>query len=226
MKSLRLSIAFVLIASLVISAAAEQIQYPLVEDIGPALEPVADTVIPDVLEEPVPPPIWSLCGDPSKHLLIPYPSLPSPTYLTPFNSDKNGVTIDPEQPMVGENITVTVKGRILKRVTAGKIDVDLRLMKFIKLTPQFDLCDQLDGDLFQESNVSCPLEEGPVTLIARKFIPEDVPKVSVAGNITLTNQDEETLTCNLFGKKDGLIIGVHIDVILQSRDGKNRYWFI
>jgi hypothetical protein len=68
-------------------------------------------------------------------------------------------------------------------------------MKFIKITPQFDLCDQLDGDLFQESNVSCPLEEGPVTLIARKYIPEDVPKVSVAGNITLTNQDGETLTC-------------------------------
>jgi hypothetical protein len=97
--------------------------------------------------------------------------------------------------MVGENITVTVKGRIIKRVTAGTIDVDLRLMKFIKITPQFDLCDQLDGDLFQESNVSCPLEEGPVTLIARKLIPEDVPKVSVAGNITLTNQDGETLTC-------------------------------
>lgn len=97
--------------------------------------------------------------------------------------------------MVGENITVTVKGRILKRVTAGTIDVDLRLMKFIKITPQFDLCDQLDGDLFQESNVSCPLEEGPVTLIARKYIPEDVPKVSVAGNITLINQDGETLTC-------------------------------
>src|SRR5947207_9553579 len=74
---------------------------------------------------------------------------PSPlhTDLTPFNSDKNGVTIEPVQPMVGENITVTVKGQILKRVTAGKIDVDLRLMKFIKLTPQFDLCDQLDGDL-------------------------------------------------------------------------------
>jgi hypothetical protein len=99
--------------------------------------------------------------------------------------------------MVGENITVTVKGQILKRVTAGTIDVDLRLMKYIKLTPQFDLCDQLDGDLFQESNVSCPLEEGPVTLIAKKFIPEDVPKVSVVGNITLTNQDRDTLTCIL-----------------------------
>jgi hypothetical protein len=225
MRSLRLSFGITLIASLLLSATADQIQHPLVEDIQPALEPVSDTALPDdVLEEPVPPPVWSLCGTPSEHLLIPYPSLPSSTKLTSFNSDKNGVTIDPAQPMVGENITVTVKGRILKRVTAGKIDVDLRLMKFIKLTPQFDLCDQLDGELFQESNVSCPLEEGPVTLIARKLIPEDVPKVSVAGNITLTNQDGETLTC-MAGYWVGLTVGVHIDVVLQSRDGKNRYWF-
>ena len=110
-------------------------------------------------------------------------------------SDKNGVTIEPAQPVVGENITVTIKGQVLKRVTSGTIDVDLRLMKFIKLTPTFDLCEQLEGELFAESNVSCPLEEGPVTLIAKKLIPDDVPKVSVQGNITLTNQDGETLTC-------------------------------
>lgn len=113
-----------------------------------------------------------------------------------YRSDKNGVTIEPAQPLVGENITVTVKGTILKRVTSGKIDVDLRLMKFIKITPTFDLCEQLDGELFQESNRSCPLEEGKVTLIAKKLIPEEVPKVRVNGNITLTNQDGETLTCN------------------------------
>ena len=80
-------------------------------------------------------------------------------------------------------------------MTGGTINVDLRLMKFIKLTPKFDLCAQLEGELFQESNVSCPLEVGPVTLIGKKFIPDDVPKVSVQGNITLTNQDGETLTC-------------------------------
>jgi hypothetical protein len=111
------------------------------------------------------------------------------------SSDKNGVTIEPAQPLVGRNITVTVKGRIVKRVTSGAINVDLRLMKYIKLTPTLDLCEQLAGDLFQESDTSCPLEEGPVTLIAKKYIPDDVPKVSVQGNITLTNQDEEILTC-------------------------------
>lgn len=68
-------------------------------------------------------------------------------------------------------------------------------MKYIKITPKLDLCEQLEGDLFQESNASCPLEKGHVTLIAKKYIPEDVPKVSVQGNVTLTNQDGETLSC-------------------------------
>jgi len=109
--------------------------------------------------------------------------------------DKDGVTIDPAQPIVGANLTVTVSGTILKRVTGGNITVDLRLMKFIKVTPTFDLCEQLDSDLFEESNVSCPLEKGPITLVAKKYIPDETPKVPVQGNITLTNQNGETLTC-------------------------------
>lgn len=154
------------------------------------------------------------------------------------------MTIEPAQPVVGSNITVTVKGQLHKRVTAGKIDVDLRLMKFIKLTPTFDLCEQLEGDLFEESNTSCPLEKGGVTLVAKKYIPEDVPKVSVEGNITLTNQDGEVLTCTVpsnstftflcppflislivvvFGWHVLICEGVHIDVVLQSKDGSSRW---
>ena len=127
----------------------------------------------------------------------PNPVSSPPSIINRTNdSDENGVIIDPPIPIVGSNLTVTVTGRLLKRVTGGSIDIDLRLMKFIKLTPTFDLCEQLDGDMFSESDAHCPLEEGPVTLIAKKFIPEDVPKVSVQGNITLTNQDKEILTCN------------------------------
>jgi len=189
------------VAALSALASADPDQHPLVEDTNAIPDAINDDIIPDFIlddldKDPVPPPIWKLCGNPSKHLLIPYIT-PSPGFcgVGLMGSDKNGVTIEPAQPVVGENITVTIKGQVLKRVTSGTIDVDLRLMKFIKLTPTFDLCEQLEGDLFAESNVSCPLEKGPVTLIAKKLIPDDVPKVSVQGNITLTNQDGETLTC-------------------------------
>ena len=105
------------------------------------------------------------------------------------------MTIDPAQPVVGANLTVTVSGTILKQVTGGNITVDLRLMKYIKVTPIFDLCEQLETELFEESNVSCPLEKGPITLVAKKYIPDETPKVPVQGNITLTNQDGDVLTC-------------------------------
>jgi ML domain len=97
-------------------------------------------------------------------------------------------------------------------------------MKYIKVTPKLDLCAELEGDLFEESHVSCPLEAGNVTLIARKYIPEEVPKVSVQGNVTLTNQDGDVLICtSLVG--GGVMLGVHLDLVLRSRDGSNRYWF-
>ena len=198
MKSLRLSFGILLVQAFLYKAiSAEEEQVPFVGEIGDIQEAVLEEVIPGILpdilsEEPILEPIWSLCGDPSTHLLVAYSLNPLHSLMP---SDKDGVSIEPAQPLVGDNITVTVRGQVLKRVTGGNINLDLRLMKFIKLNPSFDLCEQLQGDLFEESDVSCPLEEGPVTLVAKKLIPEEVPKVSVSGDISLTNQDGETLTC-------------------------------
>src|SRR5579871_5864312 len=100
MKYLRVYVGIFIASALFVDIASSQEQIPFIgDDVVPVPDLFPDPSLPT--EDPVPPPIWSLCGDPSKHLLVPYPSLPSPTYLTPFNSDKNGVTIDPEQPMVG-----------------------------------------------------------------------------------------------------------------------------
>ncbi|BFZ60847.1 hypothetical protein YB2330_001899 [Saitoella coloradoensis] len=129
-------------------------------------------------ETAIPPPIWQLCGNPSEHTL---------------QANASGVTIVPESPVVGENLTVTIQGYLSHTVDSGSIDVDLRLMKFIKLKKNFDLCDELDSDLFVEGK--CPLQEGPVTLQAVAHIPDDVPKVTVDGDIILTDQDDNVITC-------------------------------
>jgi hypothetical protein len=47
-----------------------QEQHPFVGEVVVQQE-VADTLVKDVFEDPTPPPIWSLCGIPSQHLLIP-----------------------------------------------------------------------------------------------------------------------------------------------------------
>ena len=88
MKALRLYFGFALLACLFFTiAGAEQIQLPLVGELEPALESVLEPVVADDAqnpEEPLPPPIWTLCGNPSKHLLIPYQSFIFPSAPASF----------------------------------------------------------------------------------------------------------------------------------------------
>jgi hypothetical protein len=77
MKSLHLYLLVVaLIALFSVPASAQEVQHPFVEEpqLTPELLPIADDDVTDSVpkDDPVPPPIWSLCGNPSKHLLIPY----------------------------------------------------------------------------------------------------------------------------------------------------------
>jgi hypothetical protein len=66
-----------LLAALSAVASADPDQHPLVEDTVIIPDVINDDIIPDYVlddldKDPVPPPIWRLCGNPSKHLLIPY----------------------------------------------------------------------------------------------------------------------------------------------------------
>jgi len=65
------------VAALSTLASADPDQHPLVEDTNIIPDVINDDIIPDFVlddldKDPVPPPIWKLCGNPSKHLLIPY----------------------------------------------------------------------------------------------------------------------------------------------------------
>jgi hypothetical protein len=71
------------VAALSALASADPDQHPLVEDTNTISDVLNDDIIPDLIldKDPVPPPVWKLCGDPSKHLLIPYTPLPRILYL-------------------------------------------------------------------------------------------------------------------------------------------------
>jgi hypothetical protein len=82
MKSVRFYIGIVFVIAVLLTAvSAEDTQQPFIDNGVVTIEDPAfvDGVIHDAIvddqdkEDPVPPPIWSLCGNPSKHLLIPYP---------------------------------------------------------------------------------------------------------------------------------------------------------
>ncbi|KAG1450248.1 hypothetical protein G6F46_002582 [Rhizopus delemar] len=122
--------------------------------------------------------IWSLCENPSSHLLVGY---------------KDGVQISPEIPKTGSDIHVQVQGILSKDVTGGNVDIDLSIMSMIKIKKQFDLCDVLASDIM--GHKSCPLSAGDISLDATAWIPKELPRLPLAGNIRISDQENNTLTC-------------------------------
>ncbi|KAL1919356.1 uncharacterized protein VTP21DRAFT_2049 [Calcarisporiella thermophila] len=127
--------------------------------------------------------IWSLCDNPGTHLL-----------------KARNVSIVPEQPRVGSDISVTINGDLSDDVSAGNVLLDLKLY-VIKLRKELDLCQVLDSEIM--SGASCPIKAGPVTLRAEAHIPEEVPKLPLKGDISILDKGGRTLTC------------VHLDFQLQ-----------
>jgi hypothetical protein len=81
MKTLRL---WLLAAALLLSTVSAQEQQQQIaflpdDDVIPIPEQTVLDLATQSDKDPVPPPIWTLCGDPAKHLLIPYP----PSHLLP-----------------------------------------------------------------------------------------------------------------------------------------------
>ncbi|KAI8343952.1 hypothetical protein BC941DRAFT_342321 [Chlamydoabsidia padenii] len=129
--------------------------------------------------------IWSLCDDPGSHSLRGY---------------QNGVTISPDLPRTGDDITVQVRGHLLSPVTSGQVSIQLNLMNMIKINKDLDLCNVLESDVMRSS---CPLNAGDVTLNAKAFIPKELPKLPLKGDIKIMDQLGNTVTC------------IHLDFKLQ-----------
>jgi hypothetical protein len=123
--------------------------------------------------------LWSLCDDPSTHLLKAY---------------EDGVSINPSGPRVGEDLDVVIRGVLDSDVTGGSINLDLKLMGIIKLQKNLDLCSTLNSEVMA-GGTTCPMDAGDVMIRAHAFIPKETPRVPVAGDIRIVNQDGETITC-------------------------------
>lgn len=165
--------------------------------------------------------IWSLCDDPSTHLLRAY---------------EDGVYISPATPRTGEDINVRINGHLCKldtfilfqwryltlrkylpavsQVEGGKVDIDLKLLSMIKVKKELDLCSILQSDVM--GHKSCPLEAGDLVLEAKgninpgmrisfyklctyrytlAFIPREIPKLPLDGRVLISDQSGITVTC-------------------------------
>ncbi|KAI8099585.1 uncharacterized protein BX664DRAFT_345637 [Halteromyces radiatus] len=121
--------------------------------------------------------IWSLCGSPDSHMLKGY---------------QGSVSITPPIPRTGEDINVQIGGHLLSDVTGGKASINLTLMNMIKIKRDLDLCTILASDVVKSS---CPLNAGDIILNAKAYIPKDIPKLPLKGDIKITDQHGHPVTC-------------------------------
>ncbi|ORY99982.1 hypothetical protein BCR43DRAFT_484666 [Syncephalastrum racemosum] len=122
--------------------------------------------------------IWSLCGDPSSHTLRAY---------------EDGVSISPAIPQTGQDINVKINGNLLSDVTGGKVSIHLKLLSMIKVDKDLDLCQVLQSDVMKGQE--CPLSKGDVVLDALAYIPREIPKLPLEGDIRISDQNDNTVTC-------------------------------
>lgn len=101
------------------------------------------------------------------------------------------VTIDPNPPVKGENLTFAATGVLAKDVGDGAyVDVDVRY-GFIRLIHQrFDLCEEIT-----KVDLECPINKGKQTIKKQVEIPEEVPPGKYTVIAKAFTADDEFITC-------------------------------
>ncbi|KAI5955447.1 NPC2 [Candida theae] len=101
------------------------------------------------------------------------------------------ITISPNPPQAGANLTFTAKGTIDKTITDGAyVEVDVRY-GFIKLIHQtYDICKEIT-----KVDLECPIEKGKQVITKEVEIPEEVPPGKYLVTARAFTKDDEYITC-------------------------------
>ncbi|CAD1810677.1 ML domain family protein [Candida parapsilosis] len=101
------------------------------------------------------------------------------------------ITISPNPPEAGANLTFTAKGTLDKTITDGAyVEVDVRY-GFIKLIHQtYDICKEIT-----KVDLECPIEKGKQVITKEVEIPEEVPPGKYLVTARAFTKDDEYITC-------------------------------
>lgn len=101
------------------------------------------------------------------------------------------VTIDPNPPIRGENLTFAASGILSQDIEDGAyVDVDVRY-GFIRLLHQtFDLCEEIT-----KVDLECPIKKGPQEIKKKVEIPAEVPPGRYSVIAKAYTKDDIFITC-------------------------------
>ncbi|ODQ79763.1 hypothetical protein BABINDRAFT_161463 [Babjeviella inositovora NRRL Y-12698] len=101
------------------------------------------------------------------------------------------LTISPNPPLRGENMTISAVAYLSKDIAEGAyVEVDV-FYGYIKLLHQtYDLCEQIG-----EVDMECPLKAGEYTIIKQVAIPDQVPPGKYVVNARAFTEEDDYITC-------------------------------
>lgn len=115
------------------------------------------------------------------------------------------ISLEPNPPQPGENLTVTASGTVLTTIEAGAYaDVVVRYGFITLVNQRYDLCEVLP-----EVDIECPVEKGYLSLTRVVELPSGVPPGQYYIEAVAYTKDDELLTCLTatveFGNDSGFV---------------------
>lgn len=113
----------------------------------------------------------------------------SPTDVIQLKS----ISLSPDPPKPGQDLTVTVVGTAQQRVEDGayaNVVVKLGLIRL--LTKTFDVCDEARN---ANATIQCPIEQGDYTVVETVALPKEIPQAKFTVNVNGYTVDDDDMLC-------------------------------
>jgi hypothetical protein len=98
------------------------------------------------------------------------------------------VTIVPDPPVKGKEITVTASGTFSSEITSGNVNAVIDILGIPVINKNIDLCTA-------SPKVTCPITAGRHSIEISQLIPSSVPSGAYTGKVVATDQNGKQIAC-------------------------------
>ncbi|KAJ7107852.1 ML domain-containing protein [Mycena epipterygia] len=103
------------------------------------------------------------------------------------------ISVSPDPPQPGQDLTVTVKGTVTDEIVEGAYaDVTVKLGLIKLLQKEFGLCEEART---ANSSIQCPVDKGTYTVSQTVALPAEIPKAKYTVYITGYTIEDDDMLC-------------------------------
>lgn len=105
------------------------------------------------------------------------------------------LAISPDPPQRGQQLTVTLRGHLAKRVAEGSVlELEVRYMRIRLIKQRMDVCQELDK--VENAPEYCPIEAGEKDWKYSVEMPQQAPPGKYNIQLNLRDQDDQQVWCS------------------------------